>query len=72
MANQDDTSVKAPAYQLEAHDAGGESHAIRAHARVYEQEAARVLLVTQALEREERRRLELARKTEPPSQLKLD
>jgi hypothetical protein len=72
MANQDDTSVKAPAYQLEAHDAGRESHPIRAHARVYEEEAARVLLVTQALERESRRRLELARETEVPSQLNLD
>ncbi|HEV8211369.1 MAG TPA: hypothetical protein VGP77_14665 [Vicinamibacterales bacterium] len=72
MANQDDTSVKDPVYQLEAHDAGEGSHPIRAHARVYEEEAARVLLVTQALEREARRRLELARETEPPPPLKLD
>jgi hypothetical protein len=72
MANQDDPSVQAPAYELEAHDAGPESHPFRAHARVFEQEAARVLLVTEALERESHRRLELARETEPPSQLTLD
>ena len=72
MANQDDTSVGSSAYQPEAHDAGPESHQFRAHARVYEQEAARVALVTEALEREAHRRDELARETAPPSPVKLD
>ena len=72
MANQDDTSVGSPAYQPQAHDAAPESHPLRAHARVYKQEAARVALVTEALKRESHRRLELARETEPPPPLKLD
>jgi len=72
MANQDDTSVGSPAYQPQAHDAGPKSHPVRAHARVYEQDAERVALVTEALERETHRRLELERETEPPSPLKLD
>ena len=75
MANQDDTSVGSAAYQPEpqpqSHDAGLESHPFRAHAHVYEQEAARVALVAEALERESHRRLELAQETEPPSPLKL-
>ena len=66
MANQDDTSIGAPADQPETHHAGPEPDSLRAHARVYEEEAARVRLVTQALERESRRRLELARETERP------
>ena len=72
MANQDDTSVGSPAYQPQAHDAGPESHPLQAHARVYEEEAARVALVTEALERESHRRLKLTRETEPPSPPKLD
>jgi hypothetical protein len=66
MANQDDTSVGGPADQPETHHAGPESHSLRAHALLYEEEAARVQLVTEALERESRRRLELARETERP------
>jgi len=71
MANQDDTSVGSTAYQPPANDAGPESHPPKAHARVYEQEAARVALVAEALERESHRRLEQARETEPPSPVKL-
>lgn len=71
MANQDDTPVGSPASQPEA-PAGPESHQLRADARVYEQEAARVALVTEALERESHRRLELAQETEPAPPLKLD
>jgi len=40
--------------------------------RETEQDAERVALVTEALERETHRRLELERETEPPSPLKLD
>ena len=73
MANKHDPSIGSPAYDLQAHDARPESHPPRAHARVYEQEAARVALVAEALERESHRRLELAREeTEPPSPLKRD
>jgi hypothetical protein len=66
MANQDDTSIGAPADQPETHHAGPESESLRAHARIYEEEAARVQQVTQALERESRRRLERAQETERP------
>ena len=72
MAKQDDASVGSHAYQPQAHDAGPNSHPFRAHARVYEREAARVDLVTEALERESHRRLELAEETEPLSPPKLD
>ena len=72
MANHDVMSVETLAYQPGAHEPGPELHAFLAHARVYEQEARRVLLVTEALERESHRRLELAQETEPPSPLKLD
>ena len=72
MAKQDDTSVGSPASQPQAHDSGPESHPLRAHARVYEQEAERVAQVAEALERESHRRLELAQETEPPAPVKLD
>jgi hypothetical protein len=64
MANQDDTSIGPSPCQPGAREPGPELHAFLAHARVYEQEAQRVFLVTQALELESRRHLELARETE--------
>jgi hypothetical protein len=72
MVNQDDTSVETLAYQPGAQEPGPELHAFLAHARVYEQEARRVFMVTQALECESRRRLNLTREHEHPPEWSLE